>query len=94
MKTTLKLLTVIACIYNTVSFGQTSYSNSITSSGGQNYFVNISITPTAIIPVQSTCSWGYNYDVAYDYNIQIIGENVPSLYTLNGYLTCERTTIL
>lgn len=90
MKSTLHLITGIVCLFSatTFTFGQTIYSTSVNASGGENYSVNVSITPTAIVPVQSTCDWGYNYDVAYDYDIQIVGGNNPSLYTLAGYLTC------
>jgi hypothetical protein len=88
MKSTFNLLTGIVCLFGSTAFGQTTYSTSINASGGENYSVNITITPTAIVPVQSTCDWGYNYDVAYDYDIQIVGGNNPSLYTLQGYLTC------
>lgn len=84
----LNLISILICLFCSTAFGQVTYSNSITASGTQNYQVEITIIPTAIVPAQSSCSWGYNYDVAYDYNVQIIGGNNPSLYTLNGYITC------
>ncbi|HLV41287.1 MAG TPA: hypothetical protein VKY37_03320 [Brumimicrobium sp.] len=72
----------------TTVYGQNStYSATVNSSSGQNYSVNIEIELTDIVPVQSSCDWGYNYDVAYDYDIQINGNN-SNLYTLAGYLTC------
>lgn len=88
MKSILRLITVMVCLFGATAFGQTTYSTSITASGGENYSVSVTITPTAIIPAQSTCDWGYNYDVSYDYDIQIVGGSNPSLYTLSGYLSC------
>jgi hypothetical protein len=88
MKSTFNLLTVLACLFGATAFGQTTYSTSVNAAGGQNYSVNVTITPTAIVPAQSSCAWGYNYDVAYDYDVQITGGNNSSLYTLAGYLTC------
>ena len=78
-------LTMLNC-YNAIGQSMT-YSTTVNSTSGQNYAVNIEIELTTIIPVQNTCAWGYNYDVAYNYNIQIVGSNT-SLYALAGYLTC------
>jgi hypothetical protein len=88
MKSTFNLFTVLVCLFGATAFAQTTFSTSITSSGGENYSVSVTITPTAIVPVLSICDWGYNYDVAYDYDIQIVGGDNPTLYTLAGYLSC------
>lgn len=88
MKLKCNLFTVLIWLLGATAFGQTTYSTSITASGGENYSVSVTITPTAIVPVQSTCDWGYNYDVAYNYDIQIVGGYSPALYTLSGYLSC------
>src|SRR5690554_6868416 len=71
-------------------YGQNlTYNTTINSTSGANYAVNIQLELTSIVPVQNTCDWGYNYDVAYNYNIELVGSNAPSnLYTLGGYLTC------
>ena len=87
MKLKFNLITVLLCLFGGTTFGQTTYSTSINASGGQSYTVNIEIVLTDIVPVQSTCTWGYNYDVAYDYDIEIVGSS-SNLYTLSGYLTC------
>jgi hypothetical protein len=100
MKTILFNLIILLTISSTL-FGQTlTYTTSVNSSPGQNYTVNITIVLTDIIPAQSNCTWGYNYDVAYDYNIEIIqssnsngnGNNSVNLNTLQGYLTCGGNT--
>ena len=87
MKSKLNLIAVLVCLFGATSIAQTTYSTSVDASGGQNYTVNVEIVLTGIVPVQSSCTWGYNYDVAYDYNIEIIGSS-SNLYTLSGYLTC------
>ena len=88
MLSKITLITVLIYFFNVSIYCQTSYSTSITATGGENYSVSVTITPTAIVPVQSTCDWGYNYDVAYNYDIQIVGGDSPALYTLSGYLSC------
>lgn len=87
MKSKLNLIAVLVCLFGATSIAQTTYSTSVDASGGQSYTVNVEIVLTGIVPVQSSCTWGYNYDVAYDYNIEIIGSS-SNLYTLSGYLTC------
>lgn len=87
MKTIVFCILIVFTIAST-AYGQTlTYTASVNSSSGQNYSVNVEIVLTDIIPAQSSCDWGYNYDVAYDYDIQIVGGS-SSLYTLAGYLTC------
>lgn len=87
MKSICNLTTFILCLIGSIAFGQTTYTTSINASSPQNYSVNIEIVLTGIVPVQGTCDWGYNYDVAYDYDIEILGGS-SNLYTLSGYLTC------
>lgn len=50
------------------------------------YSVEITINPTSLfIYGGNNCSYGYNYDVNFDYTIKITGSNIPSnLYTLQG----------
>jgi hypothetical protein len=64
-----------------------NYSTTVNSTSGPNYSVTVALELTAIVPVQNTCQWGYNYDVGYNYAIQINGSS-SSLYTLAGHLTC------
>jgi hypothetical protein len=87
MRPKFKLITVLVCLFGATAFGQTTYSTSIIANGAQSYTVNIEIVLTDIVPVQNTCTWGYNYNVAYDYDIEILGGS-SNLYTLAGYLTC------
>src|SRR6187402_3319601 len=49
------------------------------------YAVNISVNPKAIVPTSSSCTNGYNFNYALNYNIQFSGINIPaSLFTLQG----------
>jgi len=88
----MKLITIcifaILSIATTVLGQSTTYSSTVNSNSAQNYSVNIEITLTGIIPVQSNCTNGYNYNVGYDYDIQIVGGSNVSLYNLAGYLSC------
>ena len=60
----------------------------VTSNEG--YSVYIAISPTHIVPTQETCSNGYNYNVAYNYEIIFSGSNIPdNLYTLQGNINCN-----
>lgn len=96
MKTILLNILLLFALSST-ALGQTlTYTTTVNSSPGQNYSVNVTIVLTDIIPVQNNCTDGYNYDVAYDYNIEIVhngngngnGNNSYSPNTLLGYLTC------
>lgn len=52
------------------------------------YQVEISLEPVQLV-VPSNCPWGYGYNVAINYSINIVGQNAPaSLYTLQGHIRC------
>lgn len=100
MKTLLFNIFLLFTLSSTV-IGQTlTYSTAVSSSPGQNFSVFVTIVLTDIIPSTNNCTWGYNYDVAYDYDIQIVsngsgngngngnGNNSINLNTLQGYLSC------
>lgn len=60
---------------------------SITSTSG--YTVEIDIMVKSIESTSSSCRWGYNYNVTYEYDIRFTGRNIPKeLYTLQGNLYC------
>jgi len=59
----------------------------VTSSQG--YTVHVEIVAKSIIPSVNPCPWGYNYNVAFDYNVSFSGSNIPSsLWTLQGNMPC------
>lgn len=63
----------------------------IVSSDG--YSVTLSVQPVAIVPSTTDCPWGYNYNVAINYNITFSGSNIPAgLYTLQGTLRCNTSS--
>lgn len=71
------------------SLAQTiAYSTTVNAASGQNYSVEISIELTGIIPTQSNCNNGYNYNVAYNYDIQLNGSAPTNLWTLQGTIDC------
>lgn len=81
-KTTLLSLILVFASY--LAIGQ------CTISSANGYQVNVSLNPTAIVPSSMSCSGGYNYNVAIDYDISFSGSNIPaSLYTLQGNITCR-----
>jgi hypothetical protein len=47
----------------------------INSSGCGGYTVQVSITPTLIVPSSMSCPFGYNYNVTFDYSITVSGAN-------------------
>ncbi len=58
------------------------------------YQVNISIMAIAIVPHNSPCTWGYNYDVRLSYSITFSGAGAPSsMYTLQGTVGCGSTSL-
>lgn len=78
MKLSKRCVTLL-CLFillNSTTFSQCEVFSKCTESP---YSVRVTITPTAIIPVQATCDWYYEYDIAFDYNIEIIG-NIPKDY--------------
>jgi hypothetical protein len=78
------LIVVFLCLSRTQSFSQIR----VTSTTG--YAVNIVVTPVAIVPLSSSCQYGYNYNVKLNYAISMTGSNIPaSLYTLQGTLGCS-----
>ncbi|MFD1550759.1 hypothetical protein DNU06_05840 [Putridiphycobacter roseus] len=82
----LKIL-LVPVILGSHFFGHSQCTTAITSSNG--YTVHIEIELTSIIAPNS-CQWGYNYNVAFDYNISFSGSNIPSsLSTLQGYIACN-----
>jgi len=61
----------------------------ITIPSTDNYTVEIELTPKSI-KAPNHCDWGYNFNVAIDYDIRFIGENAPAnLWTLQGQLGCS-----
>ena len=100
MKTILLNILITLALSSTLLGQSLTYTTSVNSSPGQNYSVYVTIVLTDIITTTNNCTWGYNYDVAYDYDIQIIsngngngnsngnGTNSVSLNTLQGYLSC------
>lgn len=56
------------------------------------YEVLITITPTSII-APGSCPYGYNYNVAFTYDISFSGNNIPSgLWTLQAEIACGSQT--
>jgi len=47
----------------------------VSSSGCGGYTVQVSITPTSIVPSSLTCPFGYNYNVTFNYSITVSGAN-------------------
>lgn len=76
-------LSLIFCL----SFSNKAFSQiSVQSTNG--YSVNINIVPVAIVTTVSSCSSGYNYNIALNYNVTFSGTNIPkSLQTLQGTIT-------
>lgn len=92
MKTILLNILTLFVLSSSV-LGQTlTYTTSVNSTPGQNYSVSITIELNDIIPSSNNCTNGYNYNVAYNYDIQIVSNgnanNSVNLNTLQGYLTC------
>ena len=83
---------VLLCLfgfYTTSSFSQTiDYSTTVNASSGQTYSVDVAIELTGIVPSQSACNNGYNYNVAFNYDIQFNGNAPSSLWTLQGTIDC------
>ncbi len=58
------------------------------------YTVLITVTPKSVyVYGGNTCKWGYNYDINYDYKVEFVGTNTPTLYTLQGYIVTEDASI-
>lgn len=53
------------------------------------YTVEISVTPQAIV-APTTCPFGYNYNVEMAYEIKFTGSAPATLYTMQGFLTCNQ----
>lgn len=65
----------------------------ISKSSARGYQVDISLEPDSLIK-PSTCTWGYNYNVAIKYQVSFSGSNIPSgLNTLNAYLYCGSNSL-
>lgn len=59
----------------------------VNSSNG--YQVHVTVTPKSI-QAPTSCQYGYNFNVTYDYEISFTGNNIPAnLDILNGYFTCD-----
>ncbi len=78
-----------------ISFFSIPYTSSafsqciITSNDG--YEVHVSLYLNQVVS-QSSCEWGYNYNVEVAYDVKLVGQNIPSsLYTLQGFLKCGDT---
>ena len=71
-----------------VSAQTINYSTTVNAALGQNYSVDVSIELTGIVPAQSSCNNGYNYDVAFNYDIQLNGNAPANLWTLQGTIDC------
>jgi hypothetical protein len=59
----------------TVSYALGFAQCTIPSSGCGGYTVQVTITPTAIVPSSMTCPFGFNYNVTFDYSITVSGAN-------------------
>lgn len=61
---------------------------SIDVEANNGYTVHINVTPVSI-SAPSSCQWGYNYNVVFNYDISFSGTNIPnSLFTLQATLGC------
>lgn len=68
-------------------FTYISASSQVTLSSKDGYDVIITIVPKSVYVYGSSCQWGYNYDINFDYKVEFVGTNKPkSLYTLQGYV--------
>lgn len=64
----------------------------VNSSNG--YQVHVYIQLTHVLPSSMSCPWGYNWNVALNYNIWFTGNNAPaSMYTLQGTVGCGSTNL-
>lgn len=80
---TLLTLLVLALLASKPSWAQCS----ATSTDG--YTVNVTIQPTSLVPSATSCQYGYNYNIRFDYTVTFTGSNIPSsLYTLQTTFTC------
>ena len=78
-----------AALFSTGIFAQNiNYSTTVNAASGQNYSVAIDIQLTDIVPAQSSCNNGYNYNVAFNYDIQLNGNAPTNLWTLQGTIDC------
>lgn len=65
------------------SFAQCTF----TSTTG--YSVEVVIVPKRVVPSTTSCPWGYNYNVEYDYAITFSGASAPAnMWTLQAQFTC------
>ncbi len=71
-----------------VSAQTINYSTTVNAASGQNYSVDVSIELTDNVPAQSSCNNGYNYNVAFNYDIQMNGNAPANLWTLQGTIDC------
>jgi hypothetical protein len=92
------LLMIGLIAFNNNAVGQITSICTINSSCG--YTVEVSITPTTIVPNSLTCLFGYSYNVTFNYSITVSGSNTcwngnigiqPSIFCNtgqnNGYFT-------
>lgn len=68
--------------------------NPIVINSTDGYTVTILLTPVGV-QVNSPCPNGYNYDVAFDYDISFSGSNIPGggLDVLQGNVGCGNSTL-
>jgi hypothetical protein len=72
-------------------FAQCASSFQVTSSNG--YTVHVDIQILGVVPSQNPCTWGYNYNLQFEYDITFTGTNIPaSLWTLQGNMPCGTST--
>jgi hypothetical protein len=69
-----KSILVISTFF-VMSFSSLNAQCTISSSGCGGYNVQISMTPTAILPSSYSCPYGYNYNVQFIYSIIVSGIN-------------------
>lgn len=70
MKKTLLIIALLSIFISKKAFNQCF---SIPSSCG--YTVNLEVIPTTIVPNQTNCTFGYNYNVTFNYKVTVTGVN-------------------
>jgi hypothetical protein len=63
----------------------------VTSNAG--YSVQATICPKSIVVSSTSCPWGYNYNVNFDYTISFVGVPPANLYTLQTEIICNNLDV-
>lgn len=72
-------------------FSQCVSSFEVNSTHG--YTVRVDIQLKHVVPSSLNCPHGYNYNIAFDYDVTFTGTNIPSsLWTLQGHIPCGTET--